>query len=166
LSRVQVQRQGVGADRLGQALERVDAQHRRLGQADVPHHHRAGRHRPHREGRGQLGALGHRALAADAEGHAELLGHLSELAVDLARALGAAGHARHPERGLQGLAEQPHREIDLIGRELRHGAVHQADLIEQRRVLARRDLLGGAQVEVCVLPLRCGVVAHFRFAGS
>ena len=112
---------------------------RRLHDAQVREHERRRRVGPHLERVGELGTALHRALRAQTERDAELLGDAREVAVDLRRLGGAAGHPGDEQRRAQALAEELGRDVDLVDRELGQRVVDEVDLLEQRRLAGVLD---------------------------
>ena len=113
---------------------------------------------PHAVGRAGPGAHVHRALAAEAEAVAALLGDARELAVDAPRLVRPAGHRRDDERRPQLLAEERHREVYVRERHVGQRVVDEAHLLEQRRARAEADVVLGAEGEVvglAVADVRC-----------
>ena len=152
--RVQVNAERVGAHLVDQDAHLAGRHRARLHHADVAEDQRAS---ARRRARGRCppvpGRTMHRALAAEAEAVAALLGDARELAVDAARLVGAARHRRDDERRAQLLAEERDREVDVRQRHVRQRVVDQAHALEQRRGAAEADVLLGAEGQVVRLAL-------------
>ena len=132
LARVQVDRDRIGTDLLGELDHAGRAHRERLHGTDVADQHDVGRDVAHLVRRDQLGVLGHRALRADAQRDPRGLCGARQVAIDGRCLGGAAGHARDQEWRGEPLAEQLGRQVDLVDRELGECLMHEVNLVEQR----------------------------------
>jgi hypothetical protein len=142
--RVEVDAHGVGADARGELRERLGGKRARLDRADVAHDERARRDVAH----GVRGALlldeEHRALAAEAEAVAALLGDLRELEVDLARALRAACHRCDDDRGAERLSRST-TDVSTASSESSGSASWRSSTSSKRVVFSRKPTSPVAQ---------------------
>jgi hypothetical protein len=132
----------------------------RLHHAEISEHERRRSDVAHAEG-GALARIDvHGALASKTEAIAARFGDRRELAVDGRRALDAAGHRCDDDRSAQLFAEEGHRGVDAIRRELRQRLMNELDAFEERRRSMKADVAGGGEVDVVRLALPDSAAGH------